>query len=109
MRNSKGTNQSKAMLSIPNPNLIEKENIKNLAFGSNDVLRDEKLVKQRVRKLKRAAQLGNIYKTKSKILFRSLEGIFKVETTVWAATENYVSLKGGVLIPIHCIKGVDFY
>ena len=64
------------MLSIPNPNLIEKENIKNLAFGSNDVLRDEKLVKQRVRKLKRAAQLGNIYKTKSKILLTSTSEIY---------------------------------
>lgn len=97
------------MLKNPNSNLIEKENIKDLAFGNKDVLRDEQLVKQRVRKLKRAAQLGNNYKTKSKILFRSLEGIYKVETTVWATTENYVSLKGGVLIPIHCIKGVDFY
>jgi hypothetical protein len=97
------------MLATPNLSFIEKESIKDLAFGNTDVLRDKQLVKQRKRKLKRAEQLGNAYKTKAKILFRSLEGIFKVETTVWAATENYVSLKGGVLIPIHCIKGVDFY
>ena len=89
--------------------LIEKENISNLAFGGTDVLRDEQLKKQRSRKLKRAEQLGNAYKAKAKILFKSLDGIFKVETTVWATTESYVSLKGGVLIPIHCIKGVEFY
>lgn len=93
----------------PAANLIEKENITRLAFGNTDVLLDDQLKKQRTRKLKRAEQLGNAYKSKAKILFKSLEGIFKVETTVWATTEQYVSLKGGVLIPIHCIKGVDFY
>lgn len=90
-------------------NTIEKENIIGLAFGNIDVLRDEQLKIQRTRKLKRAERLGNAYKSKSKILFRSMEGIYKVETTVWATTEQYVSLKGGVLIPIHCIKSVDFY
>lgn len=92
-----------------NSSIIEKENIENLAFGKTDVLGDEKQKMQRNRKLKRAEHLGNAYKAKAKILFRSLEGIFKVETTVWATTERYVSLKGGVLIPIHCIQGVDFY
>lgn len=90
-------------------NLIQKENISGLAFGGTDVLRDEQLKKQRSRKLKRAEQLGNAYKAKAKILFKSLDGIFKVETTVWATTERYVSLKGGISIPIHCIKGVEFY
>lgn len=88
---------------------IEKENITSLAFGNHDVLRDEQLKIQRNRKLKRAEKLGNAYKSKTKILFRSMKGLYRVETTVWATTEQYVSLKGGVLIPIHCIKSVDFY
>ena len=80
-----------------------------LKFGNEEVLQDQKLIKIRSRKLKRAERLGNIYKSKAKIAFKSIEGIFRVETTVWAATEKFVSLKGGVLIPIHCIKGVEFY
>ena len=97
------------MITTPKSNVIEKENIHQLAFGSSDVLLDEQLKIQRRRRLKRAEQLGNSYKTKSKILFKSLDGVFKVETTVWATTEKFVSLKGGAIIPIHCIKGVDFY
>lgn len=88
---------------------IEKEEIKALKFGDSEVLEDKKDITIRSRKLKRAEQLGNAYKTKAKIAFKSIEGLFRVETTVWAATEKFVSLKGGVLIPIHCIKGVEFY
>ena len=57
------------MITTPKSNVIEKENIHQLAFGSTDVLMDEQLKIQRKRRLKRAEQLGNSYKTKSKILF----------------------------------------
>lgn len=97
------------MAQSTNSNYIAKEKIENLVFGNTDVLLDESLKTTRERKLKRAEKLGNSFKTKAKILFKSLEGIHKVETTVWATTEQFVSLKGGILIPIHCIKGVDFY
>lgn len=90
-------------------NYIAKEQIKALKFGIMEVLEDKKEITIRSRRLKRAEQLGNAYKAKAKIAFRSLEGLFRVETTVWATTEKFVSLKGGVLIPIHCIKGVEFY
>lgn len=89
--------------------IIQKENIDTLNFGPKEVLQDNKEITIRSRRLKRAEQLGNAYKAKAKIAFRSLEGIFRVETTVWATTEKFVSLKGGILIPIHCIKGVEFY
>lgn len=89
--------------------IIEKENIGTLHFGPMEVLQDNHEITKRSRRLKRAEKLGNCYKSKSKIAFRSLEGLFRVETTVWATTEKFVSLKGGVLIPIHCIKGVEFY
>lgn len=88
---------------------IEKENITGLQFGNNEVLEDKQQINTRSRRLKRAEQLGNAYKSKAKIVFKSIEGLFKVETTVWATTEKFVSLKGGILIPIHCIKNVDFY
>lgn len=88
---------------------IQKENIKDLKFGDQEILEENTLRIQRKLNLKRAEQLGNSYKAKAKIIFKSMEGLFKVETTVWATTEKFVSLKGGVLIPIHCIKNVNFY
>lgn len=97
------------MKSAQHLTLITKERIKQLAFGKDDVLSDDEMKKIRTNRLKRAEQLGNAYKSKAKILFKSIEGVFKVETTVWATTKKHVSLKGGVFIPIHCIQGVDFY
>jgi hypothetical protein len=35
-----------------------------------------------------------------------LEGIKAVETTIWTADENLVTLKGGVNIPIQTIREV---
>tara|TARA_B110000211_G_C13855024_1_gene453903 strand:+ start:117 stop:398 length:282 start_codon:yes stop_codon:yes gene_type:complete len=89
--------------------IIQKERIDTLNFGSTEVLENNQERTIRTRRLKRAEQLGNAYKSKAKIAFKSLEGLFRVETTVWATTEKFVSLKGGILIPIHCIKGVEFY
>jgi ribosome-associated translation inhibitor RaiA len=88
--------------------IIEKENIPSLNFISyTDINESRKLVIER--KLKRAEKLGNAHKVKTKILFKTKEGLFKVETTVWAKTKNYIVLKGGVSIPINCIDSVNFY
>jgi|TARA_R110002153_G_scaffold6210_13_gene28559 hypothetical protein len=90
-------------------NLIEKENINKLNFINIDVLDDVDGKKSRYHNLRKAEILGNIHKRKIKIIFKSSEGIFKVETTVWARSEKYISLKGGVCIPISCIFEVSFF
>lgn len=88
--------------------LIEKENISTLNFISYDVINDES--KKTLRNnLKLAERLGNGYKRKSKISFKSSEGLFKVETTVWSSNEKFITLKGGVSIPINCIDSISFY
>ncbi len=48
--------------------------------------------------------LGNGSKGKSKIFFISQIGILEVETTVWAASDDEINLKGGLMIPLHAIK-----
>ena len=90
-------------------NVIEKENINKLSFVNIDVIEDLEAKKSRYNNLKRAAILGNIHKRKIKIIFKSSEGMFKVETTVWSRNEKYVTLKGGVSIPISSIFKVNFF
>ncbi len=51
----------------------------------------------------RAMLLGNGAKSKVKIVFLTLDGIREVHTTVWAATKDYILLKGGRFIPIDAI------
>lgn len=54
----------------------------------------------------RAVVLGNGSKSKVKILFQTKEGLRMVHTTVWAATEEYIILKGGRSIPMDAILDI---
>lgn len=88
---------------------IEKEEIKGLKFVEKDVLESADAIHHRNAALHKAATMGNNDHTKVKIVFETTEGRMEVETTVWAATENYVQLKGDVLMPIHSIVDVIIY
>lgn len=67
---------------------------------------DDKLNKQRRRKLEKSAQLG-IRDFKTKIAFESVKrGILQIESAVIAVTKDYVVLKGGSTIPISAIREV---
>jgi hypothetical protein len=53
--------------------------------------------------------LGNIDHNKVTIVFKTEDGtILQVKTTIWAVTEDYVALKGGVHIPIKAIVDIEF-
>lgn len=86
---------------------IEKEQIKGLKFPKGEVLKTREEVLQRKTDLQRAMVLGNTEHGKIRITFDTDDGVKMVETTVWAATETEVSLKGGVNIPLHAIYKVS--
>lgn len=90
------------------PQVIQKEKIPTLHFDYADVLSTEFEKNIRRQGLYKAMILGNTYKKKVGITFETKEGTRYVETTVWAATENNILLKGGIFIPICCIKDVAF-
>lgn len=87
--------------------LIEKEEIPKVKFVSYEVLNDKAEKEERRQQIEKAMLLGNSSKGKSKIFFMSEDGLLEVETTVWAASDDVVTLKGGVMIPVHCIEKVD--
>lgn len=89
--------------------LIEKEQIPNVKFVSHEVLKSTDAIKHRTIELERAATIGNAHKGKIKIIFETKDGLKEVETTVWSATEKYITLKGEVLIPVNAIKDVIIY
>ncbi|MCG9910633.1 MAG: hypothetical protein MH137_04960 [Flavobacteriales bacterium] len=86
---------------------IEKEEVHQVKFPTEDVLLTSGEKEIRFAKLEKAMLLGNGYKAKVKIVFQTTEGLRKVETTVWEASENQLMLKGDVLIPIHAIVDVE--
>ena len=89
---------------------IEKEAIPTLRFASRDVLSDPLAQLRRQADASRAAALGNNYHGKLDIYFQTAEGqTMRVATTVWAAHDEYLSLKAGLTLPLQAVLGFDFY
>ncbi|MCH2234798.1 MAG: hypothetical protein MK078_11165 [Crocinitomicaceae bacterium] len=83
--------------------LVEKENIPQLSFSKTS---QRKLNPSILKELDLAMRGGNTDKIKYRIEFSTNTGVKQVETTVWAAGEKYVCLKGGVWIPIANILSI---
>lgn len=88
--------------------IINKEEISNLQFSKKEVLLTPDDHKIRFADLQRAQTLGNLLQSKVKLIFETADNrIFQVETTIWAVGSDFISLKGGVSIPINAIHKVD--
>lgn len=84
---------------------IEKEMVPYLLLKK--VEKNEPILKEILQsKLQEATNRGNLYKSKCTLFLQSTEGIHKVHTTIWYASESHICLKGGITIPIHCIVDV---
>lgn len=58
-------------------------------------------------RLYEAVLRGNTYKSKCTLYVQTTEGVRKVNTTIWYASESHVCLKGGITIPVRCIVDVE--
>lgn len=91
----------------PTVELVPKEAISRYKFVINDVLQNPEERKIRQAQLEKAMILGNGYKGKVRIIFETQEGTKAVETTVWQTGQDNIMLKGGINIPIRCIREVQ--
>lgn len=90
-------------------NLIEKEELNGLRFSNEPIVTDNFQRKLLMHDLNRALLLGNLYRSKVCLVFKTKkQRLHRVETTVWAVTENYVLLKGNRFLPINAILRVEF-
>lgn len=85
---------------------IDKYRIKDFRFPKDEIYFSKEEKENLINKLKSATIIGNLEKTKCKIIFRDIDGIKIVETTIWATCEKNIVLKSGILIPIRCIIDV---
>ncbi len=94
----------------PSAQLIDKEQVKLLRFSNEDVLPTKQEQLQRLIDLQRGAALGATQKSNVKLYFKSYQGNpYKVEATIWAVTEQNISLKGEVMIPILSVYKVGLF
>jgi hypothetical protein len=89
---------------------VEKESIPSLRFAKEDVLSDQAQLERRRADAERATRLGNTYQGKLDIFFQTADGQPKrVQTTVWGAHPEYLTLKAGIMLPLRAVLGFDFY
>ncbi len=88
------------------PTLIEKENVVNLLFPKNPLDKSQEDMNMLIQKLRRSMVLGNIHRTKMRIIFEDSEGLKEVRTTIWAVGDKNIVLKKGVVIPINRLVDV---
>jgi hypothetical protein len=89
---------------------VDKEQIPLLRFSQEDVLTDQAALERRRVDAERATRLGNTYQGKLDIFFQTADGQPKrVQTTVWGAHPEYLSLKAGITLPLRAVLGFDFY
>lgn len=86
---------------------IEKEQITNLKFPQEEVLKDKDQINEREAELNRALALGNLENIKIKIYFEDDSSLKLVETTVWGVTDKRVILKQGTVIPINRVHKIS--
>lgn len=85
-------------------NLIPKEEVVNYHIVPAEEDRSEYWRER----LEYAVRLGNEFKSKTTVTFNTTDGPRSIQTTLWSISENYISIKGGVLIPLHSIIDVHF-
>ncbi|MDC3337289.1 hypothetical protein OAW23_05425 [Flavobacteriales bacterium] len=86
--------------------IIEKEDISSLNFPSYSLNKTPEEKRELKRKLRNAQILGNIHHNKIRIIFQDETDTREVRTTVWAAGEKHIVLKGGVIIPIRRVVDI---
>lgn len=89
--------------------LVEKESIVEFSFPQGDLLGTEEKRDELQARIEKGMHLGNASKGKVKIIFEDVDGLKKVETTIWGFTDKNVILKRTTIIPIRCIHEVKFY
>jgi len=90
------------------PVLIDKEEVVNLKFPKEEILKTKEDIAARKINLERATTLGNLEQIKFKIVFADDKKVKMIDTTIWALTSERVILKKGVVIPINRIIDVKY-
>ena len=89
--------------------VIDKKDIPKFKNSFTVLVKTDAGLKKRLRLLHLARRLGNTFKCKVKIRFCAAHNMYEVNTTVWHVSENYVSFKGGVVIPVACIDKIKLF
>ncbi|MFM1884608.1 MAG: hypothetical protein RL168_792 [Bacteroidota bacterium] len=73
-------------------------------------LADTAAAEWRWKSLHKATFMGNVREEKVYVYLQGdKDTIYRVDTTLWACTTEWVVFKESVRIPVDCVLGVEFY
>lgn len=65
---------------------------------------------KRWKSLHKATFMGNVMEAKVYIYLQGeKDQVYRVDTTLWACTSEWVVFKESVRVPVECVLGVEFY
>jgi hypothetical protein len=77
-------------------------------FGAEEVLDSPKAILERKQAIEKAVVLGNGYKSKVRIFFKSKHHEeMCVYTTIWSYGGRFILLKSDTPIPVHAITRIE--
>jgi len=79
---------------------IEQQDLLKVTFKNDKTMYIQEAVKTKNQKLYMAMLMGNHYYDNVRILFNTEDGEREIVTRIWARTDKFVVLKGGMFIPI---------
>ena len=82
---------------------IDQEGLFDIIFKSIEMMFTQERLKSRDQKLYMAMLIGNHYQNNVRILFNTEDGETEIESRIWARTDKYIVLKGGMFIPINAV------
>ena len=85
---------------------IAKDQIPFQLMSKEEVLENTLEQKRRKDQLQKAVQHNRLFYTKARIVFDTTEETKEVSANIWEVTDNHVMLKGGINIPVCCIREV---
>jgi len=86
--------------------VIAKEQIPFCFLSKEDVLENDHQRKRRKDQLQKAAHHNRLFHTRAKIIFDTIDETKEVNANIWEVTDNHVMLKGGINIPVNCVREV---
>ena len=89
-----------------NAKKLDNDQILKVAFKNDNNMSVQENINMKDQKLYMAMLMGNNYYNNVRIIFNTEEGESEIVSRIWARTDKFIVLRGGVFIPINSVVDI---
>ena len=89
-----------------NAKKLDNDQILKIAFKNDNNMSVQEHINMKDQKLYMAMLMGNNYYNNVRIIFNTEEGESEIVSRIWARTDKFIVLRGGVFIPINSVVDI---